>query len=275
MKPVVDKHASTSAAPAVEVIVESIAREAGQLALKHFQSLASLRVESKGHLDLVTKADREVEELLIARLREAFPDDGILGEESGEVGGTSGRVWVVDPIDGTFNYVRGSHNWAVSIGLFENRRPSFGVIHAPVRDITLVGGNTVPTRLNGNHVKPLPVLDMSRASTGLSFHPSVATADRLEALRFISDDLGIMFRHCGAATLSLVEVALGETDGYVSLGDATWDVMAALPILQNLGVTATIDWDKVDLQSKLRFACGSKEFLSKVRPLIDRVSIAA
>lgn len=113
---------------------------------------------------------------------------------------------------------------------------------------------------------------MSRASTGLSFHPSIATADRLEALRFISDDLGIMFRHCGAATLSMVEVALGETDGYVSLGDATWDVMAALPILQNLGASSTIAWQNVDLHSKLRFACGSEEFLTKVRPLIERLS---
>jgi len=256
-------------------MVEDIAREAGKLALQHFHSLASLSIENKGHLDLVTKADRDVEELLIARLREVFPNDGILGEESGEIAGTSGRIWIIDPIDGTFNYVRGSQNWAVSIGLFEDRRPSFGVIHAPARDITLVGGRDVPTVLNGRPIKPLPALDMSRASTGFSFHPSVATADRLEALRFISDDLGIMFRHCGAATLSMVEVALGETDGYVSLGDASWDVMAALPILGNLGVTATIDWDAVDLHSKLRFACGSEEFLIKVRPLIERISIAA
>lgn len=271
----VDKPVSASTAPAVEAVVEGVAREAGKLALQYFHSLADLSVENKGHLDLVTRADREVEDLLIARLRTAFPDDGILGEEGGEIVGTSGRIWVIDPIDGTFNYVRGSQNWAVSIGLFEKQRPTFGVIHAPARGITLVGGENVPTLLNGHPIKPLPALDMSRASTGFSFHPSVATSDRLEALRFISDDLGIMFRHCGAATLSMVEVALGETDGYVSLGDATWDVMAALPILRNLGVSATINWDTVDLYSKLRFACGSEEFLSKVRPLIERVSVAA
>jgi myo-inositol-1(or 4)-monophosphatase len=68
---------------------------------------------------------------------------------------------------------------------------------------------------------------------------------------------------------------MGETDGYVALGDSTWDVMAGLPILANLGVSHTIDWDRTDLQAKLRFACGSEGFLEKVRPLLQRVAGAA
>jgi len=268
-------HNSASAACAVKAVVEDIAREAGKLALTYFQSLASLPVEKKGHLDLVTEADKQVEELLIARLQEVFPDDGIFGEEGGEIPGTSGRIWVIDPIDGTFNFVRGGQNWAVSVGLYESRRPVFGVINAPARGLTFVGGMAVPIRLNGKPVKPLPALDMSRASIGLSFHPSVSTADRLEVIRFISDDLGISFRVGGAATISLVEVAMGETDGYLSLGDSTWDVMAALPILDNLGISHTIDWDGIDLSSKLRFACGSPEFLNKVHPLLERVPLPA
>ncbi|MGM4914430.1 inositol monophosphatase family protein [Rhizobium sp. 768_B6_N1_8] len=270
-----DRHASASPVRPVEVIIEDIAREAGTLALTHFRSLASLPVEKKGHLDLVTEADRQVEALLIARLNQAFPDDGIFGEEGGEVRGTSGRIWVIDPIDGTFNFVRGSQNWAISIGLYENRRPVFGVIHAPVRDLTIMGGTTVPARLNGRPIKPLPTFDMSRASTGFSFHPTVSTADRLEAIRFISDDLGISFRLCGAATISLIEVMLGETDGYLSIGDSTWDVMAALPILARLGVSSTIDWDRTELPQKLRFACGSEEFVDRLRPLLQTLSVAA
>lgn len=269
-----DGHANISAARPVEVIVEEIAREAGALALAHFRTLADLPIETKGHLDLVTAADRQVEDLLIARLRAAFPDDGIFGEEGGEILGTSGRIWVIDPIDGTFNFVRGGQNWAISIGLYENRRPIFGVIHAPARDLTLVGGNTVSARLNGKPIKPLPVLDMSRASTGFSFHPSVPTADRLEVIRFISDELAISFRFTGSATMSLIEVAMGETDGYLSVGDSTWDVMAALPILGRLGVSHTIDWDRIELPQKLRFACGSEDFLAKVRPLIQNLSAA-
>lgn len=272
--PVADMHMSASRARAVEPIVEDIAREAGKLALTHFRSLADLPVENKGHLDLVTEADRQVEELLIARLRDAFPDDGIFGEEGGDIPGTSGRIWVIDPIDGTFNFVRGGQNWAISIGLYESRRPVFGVIHAPARALTIVGGTRVPARLNGQPINALPALDMSRASTGFSFHPTVSTADRLEAIRFISDDLGISFRLCGAATISLIEVMLGETDGYLSIGDSTWDVMAALPILAGLGASSTIDWDRTELSQKLRFACGSEAFLDRVRPLLQTLSIA-
>ncbi|MBB4008125.1 inositol monophosphatase family protein [Allorhizobium taibaishanense] len=260
---------------AMAVIVEDIARKAGELALVHFRSLADLPVEKKGHLDLVTKADWEVEDFLIAQLREAFPEDGIFGEEGGEIVGKSGRIWVIDPIDGTFNFVRGGQNWAISIGLYENRRPTFGVIFAPARDLMLVGGNSVPTRLNGKPMAPLKPLDMSQAAMSFGIHPTVATKDRLELMRFMSDELQISFRICGSATASFIEVALGETDGYVSLGDSTWDVMAALPILANLGVAHTIDWDRTELLQKLRFACGTDEFVSRLRPLLESVSQAA
>lgn len=139
----------------------------------------------------------------------------------------------------------------------------------------LVGGKSVEPLLNGKPIKPLPALDMSRASTGFSFHPSVPTADRLEVIRFISDELQISFRFCGSATLSLIEVMMGETDGYVSVGDSTWDVMAALPILAGLGASHTIDWDRIELSQKLRFVCGSKEFLTRARPLLQNLSAAA
>ena len=255
--------------------IERIAREAGEIALALFQSFADLPVERKGHLDLVTKADREVEDFLIDSLRKEFPDDGIYGEERGELTGSSGRVWVIDPIDGTFNFVRGGQNWAISIGLYEVRRPALGVIFAPVRDLMLVGGDGVPTLLNGEPMASVPALNLLQASMGIGLHPSVSTDDRLEVVRFISDELRISFRCCGSATLSLIEVAMGETDGYVSLGDATWDVMAALPILHNLGVIHTIDWEHTNLEAKLRFACGTESFVEKVRPLLSRVKEAA
>lgn len=268
----VDLNGSTLPERTVASLVEDIARSAGEIALGHFRSLASLPVERKGHLDLVTKADRDVEAFLIASLREAFPDDGIFGEEGGEIAGISGRIWVIDPIDGTFNFVRGGQNWAVSIGLYEARRPVFGVIYAPVCDLMLTGGKTADARLNGKPIPALPPLDLSQASVGIGLHPSVATEDRLELVRYISDELRVTFRCCGSTTLSLIAVAMGETDGYVALGDSTWDVMAGLPILSSLGVSHTIDWDRIGLQAKLRFACGSEGFLEMMHPLLERVA---
>jgi myo-inositol-1(or 4)-monophosphatase len=276
MKPMAGTgNGSTTPDRNVEAIVEAIARAAGAIALSHFQALATLPVERKGHLDLVTAADRQVEEFLIASLRKAFPEDGVYGEEGGDVAGVSGRIWIIDPIDGTFNFVRGSQNWAISIGLFEQQRPVFGVIFAPSRDLMIIGGDGIEAKINGKPMPELPPFDLSRASTGIGFHPSIATRDRLEVLRFISDDLPINFRCCGSSALSLVEVATGETDGYLALGDATWDVMAGLPILASLGVSHTIDWGGINLQDKLRFACGSEAFLARMRPLLDRVAAAA
>lgn len=266
-----------SPAPQSEMVarIEAIARQAGEIARSHFRSAASTPIEEKGHLDLVTRADREVEAFLVERLRETFPDDGVYGEEGGDISGVSARTWVIDPIDGTFNFVRGGQNWAVSIGLFENRRPVFGVIFAPARDLMLSGGMTIPARLNGKAMPALPGFNPSQGSAGIGVHPSIASEDRLELIRFISDELRITFRCNGSSALSIVEVAMGETDGYVALGDSTWDVMAGLPILASLGGSDTIDWDRTDLQDKLRFACGTDAFLMQVRPLLQSVSQSA
>ena len=108
--------------------------------------------------------------------------------------------------------------------------------------------------------------------TSLGLHPSLSLEDRLEAIRYVTEEMRISFRVMGASTASLISVAMGETDGYIALGDSTWDVMAGLPILSNLGVSHTIDWDRTSLGDKLRFACGSEEFLANVRELLTRVS---
>lgn len=248
--------------------IEAIARDAGKLALDYFDRLSSLPVEAKGHLDLVTLADRDVEEFITHRLQDVCPGDGIFGEEGSAIEGTTGRTWVIDPIDGTFNFVRGGDQWAISIGLFENGRPVFGTIYAPLRNQMLVGGCNVPAKLNGTVLPPRNGLDRSRASVGVGFHPVVPTQSRLDVLRFIIDDARMVFRCCGSATISLLEVASGEVDGYVGIGESSWDVMAALPILEQLGVESTIDWSTQDLKSKLQFACGTPEFLSIIAPIM-------
>lgn len=149
------------------------------------------------------------------------------------------------------------------------------MIFAPARDLLVAGGIDIKARINGNPMPVLPLFDLARASTGVGFHPSIQTDDRLEVFRFISDELRINFRCCGSSALSLMEIAMGETDGYIALGDSTWDVMAGLPILASLGVSHTIDWDRTDLQEKLRFACGSDPFLARMQPLLNKVSATA
>lgn len=241
--------------------VEAIAREAGALALGHFGRLG-IAVDAKGPLDLVTEADRAVEALVVQRLLQAFPDDGILGEEGAARETRSGRTWVVDPIDGTFNFLRGGGDWAVSIGLFEDRRPAFGVIFAPARDQLLVGGAGVGAFLNGRPLAPRSGLDRSRAVCSLGFHPAIPVDAQLAVLRFVIEGAGMAFRNTGSTTTALIEVASGIVDGYLGFGVSSWDLMAAVPILEQLGLGNTVDWGSADLGGKLDVACGTPEFLA-------------
>ncbi len=250
--------------------VERLAREAGEIALRHFGQLASLSVSSKHHLDLVTAADREIEAFLSRRLLELFPDDGVYGEEGAARTGRSGRVWVLDPIDGTFNFVRGADSWAVSIGLYGGGRPEFGVVYAPARGDIFSGGNGHPALCNGEPLATLRPVEPSRAVTGIGFHIDIPIPTRLDVLRFVMEGAAMTFRHNGSAAISLIEIANASSDGYIGLGEATWDVMGALPILAAIGAETTLDWNRIGLSSRLDFACGSPQFLDIMAPLMSR-----
>jgi myo-inositol-1(or 4)-monophosphatase len=248
--------------------VETIARKAGDLALSHFHKLSSVPVEAKGHLDLVTAADQEVEVFVTQALTDAFPEDGVFGEEGAARKGRSGRTWVIDPIDGTFNFVRGGDQWAVSIGLYEGGVPVFGVVHVPVRAQTLVGGSGIASTLNGVEMAQRTGMKVTQAACGVGFHPVIPVNLRLDTLRFVLEEAQMSFRCCGSATLSLIEIAQGQVDGYLGTGESTWDLMAAVPILEQIGIGCTVDWARTDLNDKLRFACGTPEFLEAVAPII-------
>lgn len=248
--------------------VEQLVRQAGGLALGHFRQLAIDSVDLKGHLDLVTAADREVERFLTAGLSRLFPHDGVFGEEGSAVAGTSGRIWVIDPIDGTLNFFRGGEYWAVSLGLYREGGPELGVIYAPALDLMLVGGRDVPPTLNGRPLDPPPALARSSAVVAVSLNPALPVAGRLAVMEFIMGDARMAFRNCGSAAISLLQLAAGQVDGYVAMGLSTWDVMGGLPILDALGLESTIDWPRVELATKLKFVSGSRAFLDVFAPVV-------
>lgn len=241
--------------------VKAIAAEAGQIALRHFRDASALEVDTKGPLDLVTAADREVEGFICAELSRAFPQDGIFGEEGSTVKGTSGRTWVIDPIDGTFNFVRGSQHWGVSIGLFEQGRPVFGVVNAPACDEIFAGGDNLAAELNGKTLQPLPAFRRDHAAIGIGVHPKIPADRGIAIFNEVIADLKLAYRVTGSSVTSLIDIAKGSVDGYVGLGIPSWDILGMLPCLEQLGIRTTIDWQKSGLDSDLAFACGNAELL--------------
>lgn len=241
--------------------VQAVARAAGEIALEHFRKVSTLTVESKGPLDLVTVADRDVERFISSELAKLFPDDGVFGEEGSASESRSGRTWVIDPIDGTFNFVRGSMDWGVSIGLVEQRRPVYGLVNAPARGELFAGGGTVPASLNGVALPALRGFNRSSAAVGIGVHPEVRREEGLRLYGAVINDLQIALRVTGSSVISLIDIAKGAVDGYIGLGIPCWDILGMLPCLEQLGVTTTIDWEKAGLARQLNFVCGTPEFL--------------
>lgn len=239
-----------------------VVEEAGALALAHFGRLSPAEIAEKGHLDLVTVADRAVEALISARLGALFPDDGIYGEEGGRAAGTSGRVWVIDPIDGTFNFVRGGIDWGISVGLFEGGRPVLGAVLQPARGRLFAGGPGVGAWLNGRPLAALSPFRAGIASAGLGLGGGQPVADGMRAMAALRRDGRAMVRIGNCCTATMAELATGEIDGYVSCGESSWDVMGMWPVVTALGAVSTLEWADRGLEGRMRFLLGKPGFVA-------------
>jgi myo-inositol-1(or 4)-monophosphatase len=221
-------------------IASSIADEAGTLALRMRHAGVSVAATKSSQLDIVTQADTAVEALIRERLRAIRPNDGFFGEEGGEVAGTSGITWIVDPIDGTVNYLYGSPYYAVSIAAMVQdnsgaRTAVAGVVHAPSLAATYSAATGYPARLNGI---PLDVnrhvpLDKALVSTGIPYD----LTKRAQVLKDITTLIPCIrdFRLVGAAALEICGVAEGRTDAHFQRGLPIWDYAAANLIATQAG----------------------------------------
>lgn len=225
-------------------LAAEIAREAGELARRRRAEGVHLAATKSTVADIVTDADREVEQLIRDRVRAERPDDGFLGEESDADAGTSGLTWVVDPIDGTVNYASGIPTYAVSIAVVEGEpEPErwvgvAGAVYAPVLDelFTAVRGEGAwhrGDRLAVTQETPAGAL----LGTGFGYDPSTHDGDlaTVRSVMTIARDL----RRMGSAAIDLSYVAAGRLDGYFERGLSPWDFAAGRLLVEEAGGVVT------------------------------------
>lgn len=219
---------------ALLAIASDLAQSAGRLALSMHSGLGGHDTKSSP-TDVVTAADRAAEELLVQGIRSARPDDAILGEEGASDEGTTGVRWVVDPVDGTVNYLYGLPQWGVSIGIEVDGATVAGVVYDPSKDELFTAVRGAGSTLNGVPLRCTAATELSQAlvATGFGYDARrrAAQASVLPALLPAVRDI----RRIGAGALDLCAVAAGRVDAYYELGLSPWDMSAGLLIATEAG----------------------------------------
>jgi histidinol-phosphatase len=216
-----------------------LADVADQIAMSHYLR-AGLRIETKPDLTPVTEADQAVEKAIRSSLAMEFPNDGIIGEEFDSHGDTKPRVWVIDPIDATKNYVRGIPVWATLIGLLENGRPTLGVVSAPAmgRRWWASAGRGAFTQDPSGQVRPISVSGVSvLGDASLSFSDAIGWDSYPDALENLQTNTWRSRAY--GDFLSHVFVAEGAVDIAIEPELNMWDMVAFAAIVQEAGGTVT------------------------------------
>jgi len=218
----------------LEVAID-VAREAGKIAIEFFHKAERglLEVTAKGIQDYVTLADRKVEEYIRRLLEQAFPNDGFWGEENTGREETQG-LWVVDPIDGTGNFIRGIDIWCISIAYQFNYETQLGVVFEPVRDRLYSARLGHGAFSNGQPIKVSKDVahQNSMMILGHSFRRPMGT--HIEAINHLNNQL-IDYRLFGAAALGLAYVAAGKAEAFFEAHLNSWDALAGLLIVEEAG----------------------------------------
>ena len=221
----------------LRALAEAVAREAGAQLRKAFAGPA-IGVSSKSSpTDLVSAADEAAEALIRGRLSAARPQDGFLGEEGGRAEGSSGLRWVVDPLDGTVNFLFGLPQWAVSIACEDADGLLAGVIYDPLRDELFAAERDGPALLDGAPLeRPARAGGLATAlvSTGFGYEADVRRAQAAIAARLLPHVRDI--RRFGSAALDLAWTAAGRYDAYYEHGIHHWDVAAGRLICERAGL---------------------------------------
>jgi myo-inositol-1(or 4)-monophosphatase len=224
--------------PTLNIAIRA-ARSAGRVLLRYFDRVDQLAVESKRRNDFVSEVDRSAEAAIIQELRGKFPDHAILAEESGAQG-TSEFEWIIDPLDGTTNYLHGFPQFSVSIALRHRGRLEQAVVYDPLREEMFTASRGRGAQLNDRRlrVSARPGLEGALIGTGFPFRDHRHVDAYLGMFRAMLEDTAGL-RRPGSAALDIAYVAAGRLDGFWELGLAPWDLAAGALLVTEAGGTVS------------------------------------
>jgi myo-inositol-1(or 4)-monophosphatase len=229
----------------LEVAIKA-AVEAGKILMASYGKLKNSQISSKSRNDFVTELDKKSEKKLISIIRKNFPDHGIQAEESGVSLGKD-ILWVIDPLDGTSNYIHQFPLFSVSIGILRNNEPLAGVVYDPLHLEMFTAQKNRGAFLNGDKISVSRVVRLADAlmTTGIPFKARDRFSEYMESFIAISLASAGM-RRGGSAALDLAYVACGRLDGFWEIDLSPWDIAAGVLLIEEAGGRVTDLWGKKD-----------------------------
>ena len=262
--------------PMIKIALRA-ARKAGENIVRASDELHRFEVKAKGVNNFVTEVDLNAEQEIIYQLQKAYPDHAILGEESGFIGSEDAEYrWIIDPLDGTTNFIRGIPHYAVSIACMYRGKIEHAVIVDPVRQEEFTASRVRGAQLNGHRIRVSDLANLEGALLGTGIPFKNHCDEKLEAYSksievLASQCAGI--RRAGAASLDLAYVAAGRLDAFWEIGLSSWDIAAGVLLVREAGgLVADIDASDNYLDSG-NIVCGNpkcfKAVLQVVNPLLS------
>ncbi|MRX71674.1 inositol monophosphatase [Bacillus lacus] len=241
-------------------------REAGETIRASFSKTLSIETKSNPN-DLVTNIDQETEQFFISKIQSAYPEHKILGEEGfgDKLSSLEGIVWIIDPIDGTMNFVHQQRNFAISIGIYENGVGKIGLIYDVVHDELYHAAEGQGAYMDGVKMPVLDEVKVEEAIIALNATWVIENRriDHNKLIPLVKKVRGT--RSYGTAALEFAYVASGRLDAYLTMRLAPWDVAAGLVLLKEVGgVATTVDGKEINLLEKSSYFVGEKNLHTAV-----------
>jgi myo-inositol-1(or 4)-monophosphatase len=225
--------------PMLNIAVRA-ARVAGNIIARGFENRDELDTQAKGDNDFVTKIDKEAEQAIISKIKQSYPDHAFYGEESGKQGDDETFTWVIDPLDGTTNFIKGIPHFCVSIALLHKGRLDQAVVFDPIRGELFTASKGSGAQLNGYRIRASKARDLNQTvlATACPFKQKELMSEFNAQFTQIFAAAGDV-RRSGSAALDMAYVAAGRYDGYWEKGINPWDIAAGELLVREAGGLVT------------------------------------